>query len=177
MWLASTPNSLGASLVSRDTWSRRKVDDWVESQCRSACLVAPRRSVAGNHDPVAMSVGEPSHGDCLIRRQDVHAHSGSTRRSRPPRRQTSARSQRGSREPDQVELQERRWISQSVWREDAVIQAGTALRHREDVPVSMELVVYYQRGDNTARLHPDVQVVFGVGRGGSRSSYKVWGEG
>ncbi len=36
---------------------------------------------------------------------------------------------------------------------------------------------YYQRGDNTAWLRPDVQVVFGVERGGNRRTYKVWEEG
>jgi len=40
----------------------------------------------------------------------------------------------------------------------------------------MELMVYYQLGNNAAKLQPDVQVVFGVGRG-NRSSYRVWEEG
>ena len=43
--------------------------------------------------------------------------------------------------------------------------------------VGMELVVYYERGDTTAWLQPDVQVVFDVDRGGNRSSFKVWEEG
>ena len=85
------------------------------------------------------------------------------------------------RQPDAVEYPEGHWIAQSVWHGDAVGQARAALRHhfrdREDVLVAMELVVYYKRGDNTACLQPDVQVVFGVGRGGNRSSYKVWEEG
>ena len=87
----------------------------------------------------------------------------------------------GSREPDEVEYPEGHWIAQSVWHGDAVMQAATALRHhfrgRDDVLVAMELVIYYKRGDNTARLQPDVQVVFGVGRGGDRGTYKVWQEG
>ncbi len=86
-----------------------------------------------------------------------------------------------AREPDTVEYPERQWIAQSVWHGDVVRQATDALgnhfRDREDVLVAMELVVYYQRGDNTAWLRPDVQVVFGVERGGNRRTYKVWEEG
>ena len=82
---------------------------------------------------------------------------------------------------DTVEYPERQWIAQSVWHGDAIRLATNALRScfrdREDVLVAMELVVYYQRGDNTAWLRPDVQVVFGVARGGNRSTYKVWEEG
>ncbi len=84
-------------------------------------------------------------------------------------------------EPDAVEYPERQWIAQSVWHGDAVLLATAALRNRfrdrEDVLVAMELVVYYERGDNAAWLQPDVQVVFGVGRGGNRSTYRVWAEG
>ena len=84
-------------------------------------------------------------------------------------------------EPDAVEYPERQWIAQSVWHGDAVLLATAALRNhfrdRQDVLVAMELVVYYKRGDNTAWLRPDVQVVFGVARGGNRSTYKVWEEG
>ena len=84
-------------------------------------------------------------------------------------------------EPDAVEYPERQWIAQSVWHGEAVLLATAALRNRfrdrEDVLVAMELVVYYERGNNTAWLRPDVQVVFGVGRGKNRSTYKVWDEG
>ena len=84
-------------------------------------------------------------------------------------------------EPDAVEYPERQWIAQSVWHGEAVLLATAALRNRfrdcEDVLVAMELVVYYERGDNAAWLQPDVQVVFGVGRGGNRSTYRVWAEG
>ena len=84
-------------------------------------------------------------------------------------------------EPDAVEYPERQWIAQSVWHGDAVRLATDALlnrfRDREDVLVAMELVVYYERGDNTAWLQPDVQVVFGVGRAGNRSTYRIWEEG
>ncbi|MDE0625377.1 MAG: Uma2 family endonuclease [Bryobacterales bacterium] len=84
-------------------------------------------------------------------------------------------------EPDGVEYPEGRWIARSVWHGDAVRQATDALvshfSERKDVLVAMELVVYYQRGNNKAHLQPDLQVVFGVGRGGDRSSFRVWEEG
>ena len=93
----------------------------------------------------------------------------------------SAAADAASREPDAFEYPEGHWIAQSVWHGDAVGQAREALRYhfrdREDVLVAMELVVYYLRGDRTACLQPDVQVVFGVRREGDRSSYKVWEEG
>ena len=86
-----------------------------------------------------------------------------------------------SREPDEVEYPEGHWTAPSVWHGHAVMQAAMALRYHyrghEDVLVAMELVIYYKRGDNTARLQPDVQVVFGVGRGEDRGTYKVWEEG
>ena len=85
-----------------------------------------------------------------------------------------------AREPEAVEYPEGNWIAQSVWHGDAVSQATTALKkhfsHRENVLVAMELLVYYERGNNKVCLQPDVQVVFGVQRG-NRSSYKVWEEG
>ena len=84
-------------------------------------------------------------------------------------------------EPDAVEYPERQWIAQSVWHGVAVRLAATALEHhfrgRDDVLVAMELAVYYRRGDRHTWLQPDVQVVFGVGRGGNRSTFKVWEEG
>ncbi len=84
-------------------------------------------------------------------------------------------------EPDAVEYPDRRWAAQSVWHGDAVRLATAALHHhfrdRDDVLVAMELVVYYERGDNRAWLRPDVQVVFGVERGGNRRTFKVWEEG
>ena len=86
-----------------------------------------------------------------------------------------------AREPDDVEYPEGHWIAQSVWHGDAVRLATAALhnhfRDREDVLVAMELAVYYERGDSTACLQPDVQVVFGVARDGNRSWFKVWEEG
>ncbi len=85
-----------------------------------------------------------------------------------------------AREPEDVEYPEGNWIAQSVWHGDAVNQATTALkkhfRNRENVLVAMELLVYFERGNNKVCLQPDVQVVLGVQRG-NRSSYKVWEEG
>ena len=82
---------------------------------------------------------------------------------------------------DEVEYPEGHWVAQSVSHGDAVEQATGALRHhfreREDVLVAMELVVYYRRGNNRVWLQPDVQVVHGVGRSPSRSTYLVWVEG
>ena len=84
-------------------------------------------------------------------------------------------------EPDEVEYPERRWTAPSVGHGDAVRQAATALdyyfRERADVLVAMELVVYYQRGNNQVWLQPDVQVVFGMEHCGSRCSFRVWEEG
>ncbi|MCY4535225.1 MAG: Uma2 family endonuclease [Bryobacterales bacterium] len=83
-------------------------------------------------------------------------------------------------ETDEVEYPEGNWIAQSVAHGDAVRKATTALHHhfreRQQVLVAMELMVYYQRDNNEAKLQPDVQVVFGVRRG-DRSSFKVWEEG
>ena len=85
-----------------------------------------------------------------------------------------------AREPEDVEYPEGNWIAQSAWHGDAVNQATTALkkhfRNRENVLVAMELLVYYERGNDKVCLQPDVQVVLGVQRG-NRSSYKVWEEG
>ena len=82
--------------------------------------------------------------------------------------------------PDEVEYPEGHWVAPSVSHGVAVRQAATALdyhfQEREDVLVAMELVVYFQRGQAEAKLQPDVQVVFGVGRA-NRSSFKVWEEG
>ena len=86
-----------------------------------------------------------------------------------------------SREHGELEYPERHWVARSVWHGDAVRLATAALRNhfrdREDVLVAMELAVYYERGDETRWLQPDVQVVFGVRRGGNRSSFRIWQEG
>ena len=85
-----------------------------------------------------------------------------------------------AREPEDVEYPEGNWIAQSIWHGKAVSQATVALdnhfRNRENVLVAMELLVYYEPGNNKVCLQPDLQVVFGVQRG-NRSSYKVWEEG
>ena len=81
---------------------------------------------------------------------------------------------------DHVEYPEGNWIAQSVAHGVTVRQAAAALdlhfRERSEVLVAMELMVYYQLDNNEAKLQPDVQVVFGVGRA-NRSSYRVWEEG
>ena len=85
-----------------------------------------------------------------------------------------------AREPEDVEYPEGSWTAPSVWHGHAVCYATSALtyhfRNREDVLVAMEVLVYYERGNNKVCLEPDVQVVFGVPRG-NRSSLKVWEEG
>ena len=82
---------------------------------------------------------------------------------------------------DEVEYPEGQWVAQSTSHGDAVEQATGALRQhfrqRAEVLVAMELRVYYRRGNNRVWLQPDVQVVHGVGRSPSRSSYLVWEEG
>ena len=85
-------------------------------------------------------------------------------------------------EPDAVEYPDRLWTAPSFWHGEAVWLATTALqRHlmdRDDVLVAMELVLYYERGNNRAWLQPDVQVVFGVvDPHANRYSFKVWEEG
>ena len=74
------------------------------------------------------------------------------------------------------------WHAQSVWQGVVVKLATDArthgrLRNLDNVLVAMELVVYYERGDNQVRLQPDVQVVFGVGCGGNCCTYNVLEEG
>ncbi|MDE0103427.1 MAG: Uma2 family endonuclease [Bryobacterales bacterium] len=84
-------------------------------------------------------------------------------------------------EPDAVDYPDRNWTAPSLWHGDAVAMAKSALGHqfreRDDVLVAMELVVYYERGNNRAWLQPDVQVVFGVESVENRETFKVWKEG
>ena len=86
-----------------------------------------------------------------------------------------------ARQADEVEYPEGQWVAQSTSHGDAVEQATGALRQhfrqRAEVLVAMELRVFYRRGNNRVWLQPDVQVVHGVGRSPSRSSYLVWEEG
>ncbi len=112
---------------------------------------------------------------CVCVRHVLHPH----HRNRSPAL-TPPATAAAAREPAEVKYPEGQWAAQSVWHGDAARQAATALQHhsreREDVLVGMELVVYYQRGNDKLWLRPDVQVVFGVGRG-NRSTFKVWEEG
>lgn len=84
-------------------------------------------------------------------------------------------------ERDSVEYPDRLWVAQSTWHGEAVKLATVALgqhfRARTDVLVAMELMVYYELGNDRAWLRPDVQVVFGVKRDVKRSTFKVWEEG
>ncbi|MYB52099.1 MAG: hypothetical protein F4X77_07855 [Acidobacteriia bacterium] len=85
-------------------------------------------------------------------------------------------------EPDAVEYPDRLWTAPSFWHGEAVWLATRALhRHfsdHDDVLVAMELVVYYERGNNRAWLQPDLQVVFGVvDPHANRYTFKVWEEG
>ena len=84
-------------------------------------------------------------------------------------------------EPETVEYPEGHWIAQSVWHGDAVRLATAALHNhfanRDEALVAMELIVYYEFGNDRAWLQPDVLVAFGVGRGGNRRTFKVWEEG
>ena len=93
---------------------------------------------------------------------------------------TSSAAAAAAREPEDVEYPEGHWTAPSVWHGHAVCYATSALRYhfrnREDVLVAMEVLVYYERGNNKVCLEPDVQVVIGVPRG-NRSSLKVWEEG
>ena len=93
---------------------------------------------------------------------------------------TSPAAAAAAHEPEDVEYPEGNWIAQSIWHGNAVSQATVALnnhfRNRDNVLVAMELLVYYEPGNNKVCLKPDLQVVFGVQRG-DRSSYKVWEEG
>ena len=84
-------------------------------------------------------------------------------------------------EPAEVDYPEGRWIAQSTEHGVALLQSMAALglyfRQRADVLVAMELMVYFERGNNQAKLQPDVQVVLGVPGDVVRSSYRVWEEG
>ena len=86
-----------------------------------------------------------------------------------------------SAEPAEVDYPEGHWIAQSTAHGVAVLQATAALglhfRQRADVLVAMELMVYFERDNNQAKLQPDVQVALGVPGGVPRSSYRVWEEG
>ena len=77
-----------------------------------------------------------------------------------------------AREPEDVEYPEGNWIAQSIWHGKAVSQATVALdnhfRNRDNVLVAMELLVYYEPGNNKVCLQPDLQCRF-RGKVNSRS--------
>ena len=58
----------------------------------------------------------------------------------------------------------------------AIEALATHFRTRSDVYVSGDLFVYHEENDNTARVAPDVFVVFGV-PGHRRRTYLLWQEG
>ena len=62
----------------------------------------------------------------------------------------------------------------------AIIYALSTLEtwfaEREDVYVSGDLLIYYEKGNPGASIAPDVFVVFGVGKG-RRPTYRLWEEG
>ncbi len=143
------------------------------SGCHASITRSPSGQSYGKYSPLIIRKNEPQRG--LGSSMSLKADTPTAPATLVPSATEAAR------EPDAVEYPERQWIAQSVWHGDAVLLATAALRNRfrdqEDVLVAMELAVYYQRGDDTAWLQPDVQVVFGVGRGENRSTYKVWEEG
>ena len=57
----------------------------------------------------------------------------------------------------------------------AVNRLREHFRHREDVYVAGNLLIYYEEGNLKARVAPDVFVVLGAARG-KRSSYCLWEE-
>ena len=52
----------------------------------------------------------------------------------------------------------------------------SGIRSRTDVFVDADLGLYFEQGNRSALVAPDVLVAFGV-QGGSRLSYKIWEEG
>ena len=166
-------------LVSTQALRLRQV--WIPSAgaCRS------ERSLAGTRDCVAPEMGDPAMAMYSGRQRRLRASGFAMPGTAPsPTERSVAASPVAevvAREAEAVEYPERHWIAQSVAHGYAVRLATVALdqrfRDREDVLVAMELVVYYQRGDNTAWLRPDVLVAFGVQRGVKRSTFKVWEEG
>ena len=168
-----------------ESLSGRKLDDWVKPQGRGTAHRRIGGALPGVTPTPPDCPGHPNSSPIITKEgrwrglesgMSLKAHA-----STAPAAVVPSAPEAVAREPDAVEYPERQWIAQSVWHGDAVRLATDALlnrfRDREDVLVAMELVVYYERGDNTAWLRPDVQVVFGLGRGGNRSTYRVWDEG
>ena len=71
-------------------------------------------------------------------------------------------------------------MADSIEQERTMQYAGGTLRahfrHREDILVAVDLLVYFREGDPKARVAPDVMVVRGV-HSGIRGSYRIWEEG
>ena len=71
-------------------------------------------------------------------------------------------------------------MAESGWHAVAMVLAKEALdrcfRERKDLYIGIDLFVYYEKGNNKARLAPDVFVAFDV-EAGERDTYKVWEEG
>ena len=163
---------------SLDSWFRRKVDDCIKFGFPAPALAGLSGALPDSRIALPVRWATPA----------IPVYAGSQRRWRasgsampPTAPSPTERSAAVASAPDAVEYPERHWIAQSVAHGYAVRLATVALdqrfRNREDVLVAMELVVYYQRGDNTAWLRPDVLVAFGVQRGVQRSTFKVWEEG
>ena len=131
------------------------------------------------------AAGAPAAAVQSLERDVRHAHraqmSTSTPTDTPVPAAPAADVAAEARQADEVEYPEGQWVAQSTSHGDAVEQATGALRQhfrqRAEVLVAMELRVFYRRGNNRVWLQPDVQVVHGVGRSPSRSSYLVWEEG
>ena len=131
------------------------------------------------------AAGAPAAAVKSLARDVRHAHraqmSASTTTDSPVPAAPAADVAAEVRQAGEVEYPEGQWVAQSTSHGDAVEQATGALRQhfrqRAEVLVAMELRVFFRRGNNRVWLQPDVQVVHGVGRSPSRSSYLVWKEG
>ena len=81
---------------------------------------------------------------------------------------------------DEYPSSDGRPMAENTWQLDAMLYAIGALQgyfsEREDVFASGDLLFYYEEGNSSASVAPDVFVVFGV-HGQERMNYKVWEEG
>ena len=71
-------------------------------------------------------------------------------------------------------------MSENTWQFGVMVDSAAALRaryrHNPDVFVGGDLLMYYEQGDPTQRVAPDVFVIFSV-PDHHRMSYKLWEEG
>ena len=71
-------------------------------------------------------------------------------------------------------------MAENTWQFEVMVDSALALRSRyrrnPDVFVGGDLLMYYERGDPTRRVAPDVFVIFGV-PDHHRMSYRLWDEG